>query len=75
MLRLVLAILGLAATLTAAVASADPIPPDVFFKHSDYRELRLSPSGKYLGALISSGGRIRLAVIDLDTRASSVAAS
>jgi dipeptidyl aminopeptidase/acylaminoacyl peptidase len=72
MKRLILALVGVAATLTTAVVSAGPVAPDVFFKHPDYRELRLSPSGKYLAALIPSGGRIRLAVIDLDTRASSV---
>ena len=41
--------------------------PEPFFRHDDYGALKLSPSGKYIGALVPVQGRLRLAVIDLDT--------
>jgi dipeptidyl aminopeptidase/acylaminoacyl peptidase len=76
--RLVSAFVGFAAVfLAVAVAAEDanPIPPEPFFKHDDYGELKLSPSGKYIGALVPVQGRVRLAVIDLETKASLVAAA
>jgi dipeptidyl aminopeptidase/acylaminoacyl peptidase len=65
----------LLATLVAAGAgrAANAVAPEPFFGQASYRELRLSPSGKYLGALIPAGGRVRLAVIDVDTKVLSIA--
>ena len=62
-----------AAEKTAAAdttASATGSPPSVslepFFKLADYGGLRLSPSGRYIAALVPIGGRRRLAVLDLE---------
>lgn len=48
-------------------AAADDVSALVrrFFAHPDYREVRLSPSGKYLGALVPVKGRLTLAVVDI----------
>jgi dipeptidyl aminopeptidase/acylaminoacyl peptidase len=62
------------ALVPVAVPAADIVPPEPFFQHEDYRELGLSPSGKYLGALVPAGGRVCLAVIDLDTHSVRIAA-
>ena len=45
-----------AAALGSVAASADGVAPEPFFQHDDYGELRLSPSGKYVGALVPVGG-------------------
>ena len=56
--RLVQLFLLLATTLAAGVGrAADAVAPEPYFEHASYRELRLSPSGKYLGALIPAGVR------------------
>jgi len=58
-----LASLGLAQT-----ASAAPPPISDFFKTPAVQAPRLSPSGRYLAILTAGqGGRVRLAVIDLET--------
>jgi hypothetical protein len=62
------------ALVAVAVPAADVVAPEPFFQHDNYRELRLSPSGKYLGALVPAGGRVCLAVIDLDTKSFQIAA-
>jgi dipeptidyl aminopeptidase/acylaminoacyl peptidase len=73
--------LCLLAGLTAptVVRAAEPVrsavPVEPFFRHADYRELALSPSGKYLGALVPVDGRVRLSVIDLDAKTAKVVAS
>ena len=74
--RLVQLFLLLATTLAAGVGrAADAVTPEPYFEHASYRELRLSPSGKYLGALIPAGGRVRLAVIDVETKSVAIAAA
>ena len=61
---------------THAVAKDDvTVSPEPFFKHSDYGAMKLAPSGKYIGALVPVQGRLRLAVIDLETRSSHIAVS
>ncbi|NDP42258.1 MAG: hypothetical protein GZ089_05995 [Aromatoleum sp.] len=66
--------------LTAAVAfpaSAKPAPaasPEPYFKHAEYGALKLSTSGKVLGAVVPVRGRLSLAVIDLGTNANRVVA-
>jgi dipeptidyl aminopeptidase/acylaminoacyl peptidase len=62
-----------ASVLPVAAPAADVVAPEPFFAHDSYRDLRLSPSGKYLGALVPSAGRVRLAVIDLDTKSTKFA--
>jgi acetyl esterase/lipase len=55
--------------LCGAAGAADPVPvvaPEPFFRHADYGALRLSPSGKYVGALVPIQGRRGLAVLDID---------
>jgi dipeptidyl aminopeptidase/acylaminoacyl peptidase len=63
-----------AALVSVAAPAADVVAPEPFFQHDSFRELRLSPSGKYLGALVPSGGRVCLAVIDLGTKSFRIAA-
>src|SRR5204862_3399599 len=59
--------------LSGVAAAADVVAPEPFFQHASYREMRLSPSGKYLGALVPAGGRVRIAVMDVDTKSLTVA--
>ena len=69
-----LALVG-AALIAGAVLAADVVAPEPFFQNDNYRSLHLSPSGKYLGALVPIGGRVRLAVMDLETKSSVIAAA
>jgi dipeptidyl aminopeptidase/acylaminoacyl peptidase len=62
-----------AALLPVAAPAADVVAPEPFFAHDSYADVRLSPSGRYLGALVPSAGRVRLAVIDLDTKSTTLA--
>jgi dipeptidyl aminopeptidase/acylaminoacyl peptidase len=62
-----------AALVAVGAPAASVVAPEPFFENDSYRELRLSPSGKYLGALVPSAGRVRLAVIDLDTKSTKIA--
>jgi dipeptidyl aminopeptidase/acylaminoacyl peptidase len=55
------------------VRAADTVAPEPFFQNANYREMRLSPSGKYLGALVPAAGRIRLVVIDVEAKATQIA--
>jgi dipeptidyl aminopeptidase/acylaminoacyl peptidase len=63
-----------AAAITAAAAAREPAAavaptaPEPYFAHPDFAGLALSPSGKYIGALVPVRGRLALAVLDLDTR-------
>ncbi len=59
----------------AAEAPRPAVPVEPFFSHDDYRQMALSPSGKYLGALVPVDGRVRLSVIDLDAKSAKVVAS
>lgn len=75
-LKQAFAVLGFAAACITPVATgAAVVPPQPYFRHSDYGALQLSPSGRYLGALVPVEGRLRLSVIDLDTRTARVAAA
>ncbi len=60
--------LALAAVATLACAADAPQSPEPYFAHSDFAGLALSPSGKYVGALVPVRGRLALAVLELDTR-------
>jgi len=66
-------VVGAATGAHAAEATAPA--PEPFFRHSDYGGLELSPSGRYIAALVPVQGHVRLAVIDLDTRSSKIVAS
>src|SRR5690242_10077816 len=60
----------------SVVAQAPPaVSPEPFFKHNDYGGLRLSPSGKYLGALVPVQGRVTLAILSLENKSAKVIAS
>ncbi len=57
----------------ATTVCAETVSPEPFFSHADYRSVRLSPSGRYLGALVPVRGRLVIAVLDLDTNTSTIA--
>jgi dipeptidyl aminopeptidase/acylaminoacyl peptidase len=61
--------------VSVAADDAKPVPMEAFFKYADYGALELSPTGKYIGALVPVQGQVRLLVIDLDTKASRIVAS
>ena len=80
MLRRLLAIAAVAAQLCGAAAFAQPeaprpIPLEAFLKRTEFRDVQLSPSGRWLAAISPSRGRYNLAVIDLDTRQAKVITS
>ncbi len=56
-------------------AQTPPVAPETFFRHADYLSLKLSPSGRYIGALVPGNGRVGLAVLDLDTKTIKAVAS
>ncbi len=60
--------LALAGLATLACAADAPQAPEPYFAHPDFAGLALSPSGKYVGALVPVRGRLALAVLELDTR-------
>jgi dipeptidyl aminopeptidase/acylaminoacyl peptidase len=66
---LALAAAALASTFAVATASADPLPVETLFRKPQYFDARLSPSGRYLAAVVNVGGRMDVAVLDLDTMA------
>jgi dipeptidyl aminopeptidase/acylaminoacyl peptidase len=59
--------------VSSTAGAADVVAPEPFFQHASYLEMRLSPSGKYLGALVPSGGRVRIAIIDVETKSVTIA--
>ena len=64
-MRVLVAALSIAAT--AAVAGM-PVDPQPFFKHADYGEFKLSPSGKHVAGVIPVNGRTGLVAIEVATR-------
>jgi dipeptidyl aminopeptidase/acylaminoacyl peptidase len=55
----------------AAVSAAPPltrIPIDVFFGNPEISQLRFSPDGRYLGALVPVAHRMNLVVMDLENK-------
>lgn len=55
----------------AAVSAAPPltrIPIDVFFGNPEISQLRFSPDGRYLGALVPVEHRMNLVVMDLENK-------
>ena len=61
--------LAAAAWLVAAAAlAADAVPVEPYFKHADYQDLKLSPSGKLAAGIVRVNGRSGLVGIDLATR-------
>lgn len=75
--RLVVLLIGCTAfaLLAAAADDANVVLLQPFFKNNDYSELALSPSGKYIGALVPVHGQVQLAVIDLESKAIRIVAS
>jgi len=62
--------------LPLAAQPAEPVPIDAFFAHASFGGAVLSPSGKHLAArAVAKNGRQILMVIDLATRAGSLAAA
>jgi len=64
---LVLAVLAFAPAAMAQ-SKASEIPLETFLKRGEFREVRLSPSGRYLAAISPLKGRYNLAIIDLEKR-------
>jgi len=62
------------ATSPAGPQATAPVAVEPFFRHPDYRSLKLSPSGRYLGGLVPVKGRVHLAILDLDRKTSRVVA-
>lgn len=56
----------LIAVATAAGAARVDVEP--FFKHADYGEFKLSPSGRYVAGIVPVNGRAGLVSIELATR-------
>jgi dipeptidyl aminopeptidase/acylaminoacyl peptidase len=56
----------LLAAATAAMGARVDVEP--FFKHADYGEFKLSPSGKHVAGIVPVNGRSGLVSIDLATR-------
>ncbi len=54
------------AQATAAPAATTPIPLEDFFRKARFAQVELSPSGRYLAAIIPINERRNIAVIDLD---------
>lgn len=54
---------------TEGVAATSPVvSPEPFFRHAEYGQLKISPSGKYVAALVPANGRQGLAVIELESK-------
>ncbi len=62
------AIAGLLFCLAARAKDTPPIPVEDFFRFPKYDAMRLSPSGRYIAALVPAQGRQSLAIIDVDSR-------
>ena len=48
--------------------AADAVPVEPYFKHADYQDFKLSPSGKLAAGIVRVNGRSGLVGIDLATR-------
>lgn len=51
-----------------AQSKASEIPLETFLKRQQFREMALSPSGRYLAAISPTRGRYNLAIVDLEQR-------
>lgn len=61
--------LALAAGLqVTGVAAADVVPTRDFFRDSEFQDIALSPSGRYLAVTLPRGSRTLAGVVDLKTR-------
>ncbi|TAG03886.1 MAG: S9 family peptidase [Betaproteobacteria bacterium] len=58
------------ASPASSIAASQTIPVEDFFRRPDLQRPMLSPDGNHLGFLARSGGRLGLAVIDLEKRTS-----
>lgn len=71
-MRTMIRTLLLLAAAIPVLAQAEKKPSDItveeFFKRPDYQQMRLSPNGKYLAAIVPLNGRNNLAVIDIDSK-------
>ena len=65
MTRFLIGALLFAVAIAASGARVDPEP---FFKHADYGEFKLSPSGKHVAGIVPVNGRTGLVAIDVATR-------
>ena len=61
-------IAGLFCCVPVQAQEASPIPLEDFFRFPKYDAMRLSPSGRYVAALVPTQGRQGLAVIDVESR-------
>ncbi|MEP7062725.1 MAG: prolyl oligopeptidase family serine peptidase [Betaproteobacteria bacterium] len=69
MLKRVFMMLSIAAILFTTMAGAHTVDPKPYFRNPDFRQVALSPSGKYLAALVpSTEGRIGIAVMSIANR-------
>ena len=72
MVRRLLAAAAIALQLCGAAAmAAEPgggLPPESFLKRYEFRDVQLSPSGRWLAAISPSGGRYNLAIVEIETR-------
>jgi dipeptidyl aminopeptidase/acylaminoacyl peptidase len=59
---------ALACAATIALAADPKVEVEPYFKHADYGDFELSPSGKYVAGLVPVNGRMGLVTVDLATR-------
>jgi len=52
----------------ATIAPAQPLPVEQFFQRPVYSQLKLSPDGKLVAAIVRGAKRDTLAVLEIDTR-------
>lgn len=58
-------LIGLSALMSAFGVSAEVIPVENFYKNSSFREIQISPDGRYLAATVPLENRTALVVMDL----------
>ena len=61
-------LLAWAVVALAAVAHAQALPVEEFFKRPDFSAIKLSPDGKRIAAIVRGGKRDALAVMNADTK-------
>jgi dipeptidyl aminopeptidase/acylaminoacyl peptidase len=63
---LIIGAIGLLLSTASRIEAAPSLPVETFFRDYQYREAKLSPNGKYLGALSATDKGVGLVVIELD---------
>ena len=61
-------LLGLLLVLQAGIALADVLPVEDFWKRSSFREVKISPDGRYLAATVPLENITALVVMDLNSK-------